>query len=207
MDQYMTMNINDFCPLDEYIPCIHLDGRDWFFAENVCRALQIEGGPNALKRHLSERSWLEITPAYARTNDDRVLLISEDVFYEQVLVRNVPAAERFTSWVLTVVLPTMLEDGIYIPGEEHSYPTPDCKHEDLSVWNDESIWADESRHWEIVMWWEWVYRVLTELRFAEVGILDPYVLKDESQSARDAAFRRMLDKKIERRDRMRRAAA
>jgi len=203
----MTMNINDFCPLDEYIPCIHLDGQDWFFAENVCRALQIEGGPNALKRHLSERSWLEITPAYARTDDDRVLLISEDVFYEQVLSRSVPAAERFTSWVLTVVLPTMLEDGIYIPGEENRYPTPACKHEDLSVWNDESIWADESRHWEIVMWWEWVYSVLQELRSDEGCMLDPYVLMGEPQSVRDIAIREMVNKKIERRDRMQRAIA
>ncbi len=194
----MTMNINDFCPLDEYIPWIHKDGQDWFFAENVCRTLQIEGGPSALKRHLPERSWLEITPAYARTDNDRVLLISETAFYDQVLARSVPAAEQFRSWVLTVVLPTMLEDGIYIPGEEHRYPTPDCKSEDLSVWEDESIWADESRHWEIVMWWEWVYRVLQELRSAEVGILDPYVLMDEPQSVRDTAIRKMVNKKVER---------
>lgn len=203
----MAININELCPLDSYIPWIHQDGQDWLFAKNVCDALQIEGGPNALKQRLSKQRWQEISPAYARSDTDHVLFISETAFYELVVTSDVPAAKLFRSWVLEVVLPTMLEDGVYIPGEETRYPTPECKHEDLSVWSDESIWADETRHWEIAEWWEWVYHVLAELRFAEVGILNPYALMDKPHSVRDGAIRAMVNKKIKRRDSMQRAVA
>jgi prophage antirepressor-like protein len=198
----MTMNINDFCPLDEYITSIHDDGKEWFCAESIRRALQNDEERTGVVQDLEG-----IVPCYSDQDDAR--FVSEDDFYRWVFGSRNPTAERFLSWVTTVVMPTVIEDRLYMFGKEKSLPTPASEDEGLWRWKDQSIINDEEQLMSVIGWWDYVVEMLKELRRDGGIILYLNDIMDEADPTQvdRQAVKALIAKKIKRRDQIRRAVA
>lgn len=198
----MTMNINDFCPLDEYIPSTRVDGQDWFFVENIRRALQNQEASTTF-----DQKFEGIVPIYSDEDDPR--LVSEDNFYRWVLGSENPAAERFQSWVMRVVMPTVIEDRMYMFGEEDRYPTPACDDEELLFWRGDGILDDEMELAILIEWWDYVIEILKEIRRDGGYLLDLADFTDDADPMRinRQLITKSVTKKVERRARLQRAVA
>jgi len=121
----MSNNINTFCPLKGYVPTLNKDGQDWFMLKEVYRALGLSADVVNHKHFLAQADWSQIVPNYARSEEDTVHLVTESGFYRLVFISEEPQAQAFQSWVLNTVLPAVTNDGMYVIGEEKSFPAPE----------------------------------------------------------------------------------
>ncbi len=102
------------------IRVVSMDGKPWFFAGDLSRALGYRAAPD-MTRYLKER---ERGTLLARTlgGEQVVSIVSEPGLYRAILNRNASAKampgmperiERFKDWVVEEVLPSIRETGSY----------------------------------------------------------------------------------------------
>lgn len=96
------------------IRTINLDGYVWFFASDVCEALEIKNPRDALSR-LDEDERRTVGSAdssipASRTNPS---IISESGLYNLVFQSRKPEAKQFRRWVTAEVLPQLRRTGVY----------------------------------------------------------------------------------------------
>ena len=89
-----------------------IDGEPWFVAKDVCDALGYKDTVNAVKQHCrGVAKHHPILDALGRTQEARV--IREPDLYRLVTHSQLPAAEKFETWVYEEVLPQIRKTGRY----------------------------------------------------------------------------------------------
>lgn len=194
----MSININDFCPLNGYIPTITEEGTDWFFVKYVYEALGLDHEEINHQHLLAQSEWAQLTPNYARDDSDIVHLVSESGFYRLVFMSDDPKACRFKDWVLDTVIPAVVEDGMYMMGEEKSFPPPEC------VFVSQSEYRTQNGT-ERVFWEHTVSVLLPELRLDGAFFRDIYEVAemDADPDTMKAISQEMVGRKVARRDHIR----
>lgn len=107
---------------DQAVRVVTIDGKPWFVAADVCRALGYNVKPdgtvntnNALRPLLDDEvSCCLISETGGRPNK----VISESGLYTLIMRSDKPEARAFQDWVTRDVLPAIRKDGAYVMGEE-----------------------------------------------------------------------------------------
>lgn len=134
----MTIDINTFCKLNAHLVTFDFEGGDWFAADEVCNALGLN--PIDCGRHLTEEDHATITMCGRTDPEDAFQILSEAGLYKLVLQSTSEQAEKFKTWVCEVLVPTLIEDGIYTMQEELLYSPPETHEYRLTY---ENLWDDK----------------------------------------------------------------
>lgn len=104
--------LNVFTYTDQQVRTVLIDGEPWFVAADVCKALGLGNGRDAVGR-LDEDGVgnADIIDSMGRTQSARV--INESGLYELIFQSRVPGAKAFKRWVTHEVLPTIRRTGQY----------------------------------------------------------------------------------------------
>lgn len=110
------MEIQTFtAPEGQTIRAITKDGEPWFVASDVCRAVDIANGRDAITRLDDDERGVASTDTPGGSQD--VSIISEAGLYSLILGSRKPEAKAFKRWVTHEVLPAIRKTGAY-----HSIP-------------------------------------------------------------------------------------
>ena len=92
------------------------DGEPWFVASDVCKALEIANGPDAVGRlDLDEKMTVDSTDSHSgqRGGAQSFTIISEPGLYALVLGSRKKEAKVFKRWVTHEVIPSIRRYGVY----------------------------------------------------------------------------------------------
>jgi prophage antirepressor-like protein len=109
---------------------ILLAGVPWFLLADVCRALDV-GSPSHVVRRLDddERCLLDLSALNsnqgakinglgAGNGNSLATFVNEAGLYSVIMTSRKPEAKAFKKWVVSVVLPAIRKDGVYVLNEE-----------------------------------------------------------------------------------------
>lgn len=91
-------------------------GNPWFFAVDVCIALDIRNSRDALSKLDDDEK--DVVSTDTLRGRQSLAIINESGLYELIFRSRKAEAKAFKRWVKTNVLPTLRKDGVYIVGEE-----------------------------------------------------------------------------------------
>ncbi len=120
-----AMDINTFCALPTHISSIFDgSGTEWFVIDNQLRELLdiLDGFAN--HELLEPRDCAFALLEKDGGMNDELELVSEPGLYMLLLMSEAQPVQPFKSWVLDTVAPTLAEDGLFLLGEERSWPAP-----------------------------------------------------------------------------------
>lgn len=92
------------------------DGRSLFCGSDVTKSLGYSNSRDALSRHCRGVVKRDIIDSLGRTQE--ASFISEGDLYRLITHSNLPAAEKFESWVFDEVLPSIRKTGSYSAGND-----------------------------------------------------------------------------------------
>jgi len=99
------------------------DGELWFVGGDVCRALDIKNGRDALARLDEDEKGVATTDTLGGVQE--VAIVSEAGVYRLTFTSRKPVAERFKRWLAHDVIPAIRKNGFYgQPREQVLPPTP-----------------------------------------------------------------------------------
>lgn len=94
-----------------------IDGKPYFAGADVAKALGYKDTVNALKQHCRGVVKHHLTDSLGRNQE--ASFITEGDLYRLIMKSKLPSAEKFESWVMDEVLPSIRENGGYIEGQEN----------------------------------------------------------------------------------------
>lgn len=111
---------------------VDIDGEPWFVAKDVCEALGYTNPQKAVRDHCKRANPVGVnetfTPSETPENrqsegalDPQTVIIPESDIYRLIMRSRLPAAERFETWVVEQVLPSIRKTGAY---GGHQYLNP-----------------------------------------------------------------------------------
>lgn len=106
---------------DKQVRTVTIEGQIWFVAADVCNALGIVNGRDAVGRLNPAWSMVSEIPTPSR-GAQKMLVINEGAVYKLAFRSNKPEAERFTEWVAGEVIPQIRKTGRYIPRHQGVLP-------------------------------------------------------------------------------------
>lgn len=92
-----------------------IDGEPWFIAADVCRALDVKNGRDAVSRLDDDEKGVALTDTLGGKQE--MAVVSEAGLYTLVLSSRKPAAKTFKRWVTHDVLPSIRKHGAYMTEE------------------------------------------------------------------------------------------
>lgn len=95
------------------IRTIEIDGKPYFVGADVAKALGYKDTVNALKQHCRGVVKHHLTDSLGRFQE--ASFITEGDLYRLIMKSKLPSAEKFESWVMDEVLPTIRKTGSYKP--------------------------------------------------------------------------------------------
>ena len=100
------------------IEVIQIDGKEWFSATQVAKALGYSNPRDAIAKHCRKKGVAKrdvLTPG----GPQEMNFIDEGNLYRLIIRSNLPSAERFETWVFDEVLPSIRRTGKYaLPSAE-----------------------------------------------------------------------------------------
>lgn len=102
------------------IRTVTIDNKPWFVASDVANALGYSNSRDAIARHCKGVAKHD-TPTSSGTQS--ISYINEGDVYRLIMKSKLPSAERFESWVMDEVLPSIRKSGGYIAGQEEMSDT------------------------------------------------------------------------------------
>lgn len=93
------------------IRTIEIDGKPYFVGADVAKALGYKDTVNALKQHCRGVVKHHLTDSLGRNQE--ASFITEGDLYRLIMKSKLPSAEKFESWVMDEVLPTIRKTGSY----------------------------------------------------------------------------------------------
>lgn len=102
------------------IRVLTIQGEPWFVAADVCRALAIKNGRDALSRlDDDERMTVGSTDGHSgqRGGAQQYNIVNEPGLYTLILGSRKPEAKAFKRWITHEILPSIRKYGAYIPDE------------------------------------------------------------------------------------------
>lgn len=116
MNELQIFNSSEF----GQIRTVTIDDKPYFFGSDVAKALGYSIPHKAVQTHC--KGVLKRNIPTSGGNQD-VLVISEGDVYRLVMKSKLPSAEKFESWVVDEVLPSIRKNGGYIAGQEQMSDT------------------------------------------------------------------------------------
>jgi prophage antirepressor-like protein len=101
------------------IRTVSIDGKPWFVATDVANALGYSNARDAVFRHCKGVVKRD-TPT--SSGNQMISYINEGDVYRLIMKSKLPSAERFESWVVDTVLPSIRQNGGYIANQENMTP-------------------------------------------------------------------------------------
>lgn len=95
------------------IRTIEIDGKPYFVGADVAKALGYKDTVNALKQHCRGVVKHHLIDSLGRNQE--ASFITEGDLYRLIMKSKLPSAEKFESWVMDEVLPTIRKTGSYKP--------------------------------------------------------------------------------------------
>lgn len=95
------------------IRTIEVDGKAYFVASDVAKALGYKDQTNAIKQHCRWVAKRHIPHPQSKTKTLEVNIIPQGDVVRLAVKSELPGAEKFESWVFDEVIPTILNHGIY----------------------------------------------------------------------------------------------
>ncbi len=100
---------------DHEIRTVHIDGEAWFYAIDVCEALEIKNPRDALSRlDDDERRTVGGADSSVPASRTNPAIISESGLYNLIFQSRKEEAKRFRKWVTNDVLPKIRKTGAYV---------------------------------------------------------------------------------------------
>lgn len=99
---------------------VEQNGQTWFVAADVCRALEVKNGRDAVARlDEDEKMTVGLTDSHSgqRGGAQMMTLVNEPGLYTLVLGSRKPEAKAFKRWVTHDVLPAIRKHGLYVQEE------------------------------------------------------------------------------------------
>lgn len=93
------------------IRTVEIDGKPYFAGTDVAKALGYKDTVNALKQHCRGVVKHHLTDSLGRSQE--ASFISEGDLYRLIMKSKLPSAEKFESWVMDEILPTIRKTGSY----------------------------------------------------------------------------------------------
>lgn len=90
---------------------IEIDGKPYFVGADVAKALGYKDTVNALKQHCRGVVKHHLTDSLGRNQE--ASFITEGDLYRLIMKSKLPSAEKFESWVMDEVIPTIRRTGSY----------------------------------------------------------------------------------------------
>lgn len=108
------------------LPVIVLDGKEWFGATQVARALGYSNPHDALAKHCRKEG-VAFREVLTNGGSQHMKFINEGNLYRLITRSKLPAAEKFEGWVFDEILPTIRKHGAYMTPEtiEKTLSNPD----------------------------------------------------------------------------------
>ncbi len=98
---------------EKQVRVIEKDGNLWFVAKDVCDILGFKNTRQAIATHVRENEkGVQILDTLGGSQN--MTIINEAGLYKLAFRSNKPAAEKFTDWVTSEVLPTIRKYGMYL---------------------------------------------------------------------------------------------
>lgn len=99
-------------------------GEPWFVGRDVCAALGHSNSRKSLSRIPADEKGVTVGDTLG--GEQEMVIISEAGMYRLVLTSRTPAAERFKTWVVAEVLPSIRRTGAYaLPAANDDLALPD----------------------------------------------------------------------------------
>ena len=95
------------------IRVVMIDGKPWFVAVDLCRALGYKNSRKALKDHVDDEDKNTVTIRYGIPGNPNMVVVNESGMYALIFGSQLPAAKKFKRWVTNEVLPSIRETGSY----------------------------------------------------------------------------------------------
>ncbi len=111
MNELQIFNSNEFGE----IRTVAVDGKPYFVASDVAKALGYAIPHKAVQTHCKGVLKWNIP---TKSGNQDMLIIPEGDIYRLIIKSQLPNAERFESWVMDEVLPSIRKNGGYISGQE-----------------------------------------------------------------------------------------
>lgn len=90
------------------------DGVPWWVGTDVCDILGYANAPDAIDKHCKHKEIMTIAKRDSQKGGARFLsIIPESDVYRLIIRSNMPEAERFETWVMEEVLPSIRKHGAY----------------------------------------------------------------------------------------------
>lgn len=95
---------------------VEIDGKPYFVGADVAKALGYKDTVNALKQHCRGVVKHHLTDSLGRNQE--ASFIPEGDLYRLIMKSKLPSAEKFETWVMDEILPSIRKHGGYILGQE-----------------------------------------------------------------------------------------
>lgn len=95
------------------IRTVEIDGRPYFVATDIAKALGYSNTRDAVKKHCKWVAKCDIPHPQSKTKTLKVNVIPEGDMYRLITNSELPSAEKFESWVFDEVLPSIRKTGTY----------------------------------------------------------------------------------------------
>lgn len=109
------------------LPVVVIEGKEWFGATQVARALGYSNPHDALSKHCRKDgvAFREVIDSLGRAQ--QLKFINEGNLYRLITKSKLPTAEKFEGWVFDEILPSIRKHGAYLTPEtiEKTLSNPD----------------------------------------------------------------------------------
>ncbi|MGO0904955.1 BRO-N domain-containing protein [Clostridioides difficile] len=109
------------------IRTVEIDGKPYFVATDIAKALGYRDTTNAIKQHCKWVVKHHIPHPQSKTKTLEVNVIPEGDMYRLITNSELPSAEKFESWVFDEVLPSIRKTGTY------SSTKSECSKDDSEI--------------------------------------------------------------------------
>ncbi len=103
---------------------LYIDNRAWFVGKDIAKALGYSNASKAVLTHCKHaiKKVLDVSSQNGNAHKSRktqeMILINEGDVYRLIVSSKLPKADEFEIWIFDEVLPTIRENGKYIPSQE-----------------------------------------------------------------------------------------
>ena len=102
---------------NQKVRVVETDGQTWWVAKDVCNALGLENGRDAIRRlDEDEVGSTDVIDSLGR--HQTMTTVNEPGLYSLTLGSRKPQAKAFKRWVTHEVLPSLRKNGFYVNGQE-----------------------------------------------------------------------------------------
>lgn len=106
------MNVLSFCYQGREVRTAQKNGEPWFVAADVCKALELSNGRQAVARLDDDEKGVISTDTLGGKQE--MTIINEPGLYTLILSSRKPEAKQFKRWVTHEVLPSIRRGGYYV---------------------------------------------------------------------------------------------